>query len=165
MINGWETLVNALRDELQEYGGLLNLFNEQQAAILQRRPDMVLAVSATIEEQLKTVNERRKCREELVRQSAQSVNKPPKSTLRELIEFFPECVRPLLRALIEEVNRLLIRTKRRARQNQMLLARSIEVTQEILRLLNPGMVTKTYSRNGRLNLGTAGAASRCFARS
>jgi flagellar biosynthesis/type III secretory pathway chaperone len=164
-INGWETLVDALRSELQEYGCLLNLFNEQQNAILQRRPDQVLIVSASIEEQLKTVNRHRKLREELVKKSAATVDKPLNSALLELMEFFPASVQPLFRALIEEVNRLLVRTKRRARQNQMLLARSIEVTQDMLRLLNPGIITTTYSRKGRLKLGLAEAGSRCLARS
>ena len=139
--------------------------NEQQTAILQRNPATALTVSASIEEQLKTVNARRKTREELVRKSAESIQMPVRSPLGVLIEFFPESVRPLLVALIEEVNRLLVRTKRRARQNQMLLARSIEVTQDILRMLNPGIVTKTYSRKGRLRIGMGGAESRCLARS
>ena len=38
-----DLLIDALRDEVQEYGGLLSLFNDQQTAILERKPDAVLA--------------------------------------------------------------------------------------------------------------------------
>lgn len=163
-MNGWEPLADALRDELQEYGGLLNLFDEQQMAILRRQPETVLAVGDSIEQQLRTVGKRRKRRETVARESAERFNRPQECSLRELTEFFPQTVQALLHALIDEVNQLLFRTKRRARQNQMLLARSVEVSQEILCKLNPDAVTKSYSQEGRLNIGLNGGASRCLAR-
>ena len=48
MITAWETLADALRNELQEYGELLNLFDKQQAAILKRDPDTVLVLNDSI---------------------------------------------------------------------------------------------------------------------
>ena len=160
MSTPWEAVVEALRDELQEYGGLLNLFEDQQAAILQRRPEVVLEVTASIEEQLKTINELRNHREELVRKSSRTVQTTSDGLVREVISYFPEAVRSLANALVDEVNNLLIRTKRRARQNQMLLVRSIEVSQAILRMLDPGVVSTTYSRKGKLRFGVTGGASR-----
>lgn len=164
MITVWEPLVDALRDELQEYGDLLNLFDEQQAAILRREPDAVLATGDSITAQLKTVGSRRKRREALARESAELLNRPPESSLRELTQFFPQTVQALFQALIDEVNQLLSRTKRRAHQNQMLLARSVEVSQDILCRLDPGAMTKSYSPEGRLNIGLNGSTSRCLAR-
>lgn len=164
MSTPWEAVVEALRDELQEYGGLLNLFEDQQAAILQRRPEVVLEVTASIEEQLKTISERRNYREELVRKSSRTVQTTSDGLVREVISYFPEAVRSLANALVDEVNNLLIRTKRRARQNQMLLVRSIEVSQAILRMLDPGVVSTTYSRKGKLRFGVTGGASRVLSR-
>ena len=164
MSTPWEAVVEALRDELQEYGGLLNLFEDQQAAILQRRPEVVLEVTASIEEQLKTISERRNYREELVRKSSRTVQTSSDGLVREVISYFPEAVRSLANALVDEVNNLLIRTKRRARQNQMLLVRSIEVSQAILRMLDPGVVSTTYSRKGKLRFGVTGGASRVLSR-
>ena len=164
MSTPWEAVVEALRDELQEYGGLLNLFEDQQAAILQRRPEVVLEVTASIEEQLKTINELRNHREELVRKSSRTVQTTSDGLVREVISYFPEAVRSLANALVDEVNNLLIRTKRRARQNQMLLVRSIEVSQAILRMLDPGIVSTTYSRKGKLRFGVTGGASRVLSR-
>jgi flagellar biosynthesis/type III secretory pathway chaperone len=164
MITAWETLADALRNELQEYGELLNLFDKQQAAILKRDPDTVLVLNDSITAQMKLIDQRRGLRESLVRESAGEAGRPPESSLGELMAFFPESVRSLFRALAEEVNNLLRRTKRRAQQNQMLLRRSIEVSQGILHRLNPGAVTKTYSSNGQLNISVAGKSSRCVAR-
>ena len=39
--NRHEQIIDALRSEMQEYGGLLNLFDRQQNAILNRKPDEV----------------------------------------------------------------------------------------------------------------------------
>lgn len=163
-MTGWEALVEALREEMQEYGALLNLFDEQQTAILQRLPDVVLTVDGSIHAQLRETRSRRSRREGLVRDTASAMGHAPESSLKTLIECFPENVRPLLKALIEEVNRLITKVKRRAGQNQMLLARSIEVSQEILRRLNPENLTQRYTQNGKLKIGIAGNGSRCLAR-
>jgi flagellar biosynthesis/type III secretory pathway chaperone len=165
MITDWEPLADALRGELQEYGGLLSLFDDQQNAILRREPDAVLATQDSIASQLKTINECRKQREAHVRDAAARVSESPESPLRALLVYFPETVRPLMQALLDEVNGLISRTRRRAKQNQMLLARSIEVAQQILQRVNPESVTRTYSARGRMNLAAAGASSRCIARS
>ncbi len=36
--NNWEDLLELLRNELQEYGGLIGLLNAQQQTILNRKP-------------------------------------------------------------------------------------------------------------------------------
>ena len=165
MITDWEPLAAALREEVQEYGGLLNLFDEQQAAILRRQPDVVLAIIDSLAAQAKTIDVCRKQREAFVKQCATGAGQPEESALSELLAFFADSVRPLLHALIEEVNHLITRTKRRARQNQMLLARSIEVSQQILQRLNPEAVTKTYSPKGRVRIAASAAKPRYLARS
>ncbi len=165
MITDWEPLANALRDELKEHGGLLNLFDEQQAAILRRDPDVVLAAIDAISAQARAIDFCRKQRESVVKQCAVAENLPEESPLSQLLTCFAEAVRPLLQALIEEVNHLISRTKKRARQNQMLLARSIEVSQQILQRLNPEAVTKTYSPKGRVHISALTGRTRCLARS
>jgi flagellar biosynthesis/type III secretory pathway chaperone len=165
MITDWEFLVQTLREEVQEHGALLNCFEEQQAAILKRNPDAVLASNETIKGQLQLIGVCRERRETLVRAAAAQSGCAEHTPLQELIDFFPETVWPLMRALIEEVNRLLLKTQRRARQNQMLLARTIEVSQELLQRLRPGTMNKTYSPKGRMKIGAAATGARCMARS
>jgi flagellar biosynthesis/type III secretory pathway chaperone len=162
-----DTLIDSLRDELQEYGGLLGLFNEQQKAILDRKPEAVIAVQEAIVLQCGTIEHCRKRREDDTRRLASDLGRESEVLLplRGLIEGCEEAVRPLLYALMDEVNNLILKTRRRAQQNQMLLARSIEVSQQLLQKLNPEAFTKTYSRSGRVNLAGAAAAGRCLSKS
>ena len=43
MNSAWELIAHSLRDELQEYGGLIGLFEEQQGALFRRDASGVLA--------------------------------------------------------------------------------------------------------------------------
>ncbi|HEX4666441.1 MAG TPA: flagellar protein FlgN [Chthoniobacterales bacterium] len=161
----WESLVQPLRDELQEHGALLNLFEEQQAAILRREPDLVLSVADAIARQADLIRECQKRRKEAVHAIAAEVGSPNEAPLSELIRHFPPAACPMLEALISEVSRLVRQTRRRAQQNQMLLARTIEVSQQILQRISPSTVTKTYSAKGQVEIGAPAAESRCVARS
>ena len=58
-----ERLITTLRGELQEYGGLLQLLDMQQAAVLDRKPDEVLELIQKIEAQLTATHACRKLRE------------------------------------------------------------------------------------------------------
>ncbi len=165
MTTEWELLADAFRNEVQEYGGLLNLFDRQQGAILERDPELVLAVTGMLEEQAKTVDRCLHEREALVKNLAASCGKPPDTPVRELILKASEPMRLLLSALIDEINNLVFRSKRRARQNQMLLFRSIEVLQQILQRLNPGEVVQTYSKEGKPNLSVVSSFMRSIAKS
>lgn len=160
-----EQIIAALRAELEEYGGLMNCFDAQQNAILARDPDAVLAADESIGAQLIATRDRRKQRERLVAELAALGELPPESSLRELTPLFREPMRPLVQALIAEVNRLITRARRRAQQNQMLLARTIEVTQEIVAHLNPGVVTRTYSPQGRMNIKASAGSGRLLEKS
>ncbi len=156
--NRHEQIIDALRAELQEYGGLLNLFDQQQNAILNRKPDQIADVEQTVEAQLATLRARRTQRENLV--TGMTPDLDPHPTLLQSIFLFPQPMRPLVEALAAEVNRLIGRVRRRAQQNQMLLARTIELTQELCERLKPGTVTRTYSPNGKMKIKAAAGASR-----
>ena len=163
MSTDWEYLVQPLREEMQEHGALLNLFEEQQAAILRREPDLVLHVAEAITKQAEVIRECQKRRTLALRAAAAKAGCAENIALTKLLPYLPEATWPLLQALIGEVNRLVRQTRRRARQNQMLLARTIEASQELLQRLDPGTVSKTYSAQGRVAIGaTAGS---CRARS
>lgn len=165
MTTDWEKLADAFRSEVQEYGGLLNLFDQQQEAILGRDPDMILAITGLLEAQVEEVGQCLHEREDLGRDLAAKCERPADIPLRELVSDAPEPMRLLLVALIDEVNSLVFRTKRRARQNQMLLFRSMDVSQQLLRRLSPGEVVQTYSSEGRASLSVSGASGRSIAES
>lgn len=158
MNNMWESIAQSLRDELQEYGGLLNLFEEQQGALFRRDSAGVLASVSSIEQQAQAAASRRQRREQLVRDFARSQGRPAVSTLRSLLPYFPKEVRPMLEALIDEVNRLVHRARRHARQNSILLQKAIELHQEALRVLRPESFTKTYSAKGQVSVAATSSA-------
>ena len=142
MKTAWETIACCLRDELLEYGGLMGLFEEQQGALFRRDASAVLATVSAIEEQARLAAKKRLQREQVVRDFAAAQGRAPDATLRQLLPCFPAEVRPMLEALIDEVNRLL-------------LQRAVEMHQEALRILRPDAFTKTYSPHGQVSVATA----------
>lgn len=155
----WEDIADALRAELVEYGGLLHRFELQQQALLARDAAAVLHLSSEIEEQTRTAGEARERRERTGAELARSLGQPESATLRSLIPLIEANARPLLEALIGEVNVLLHRVRRANRHNHSLLARTVETHQELLQQLRPNTFTKTYAPNGRVSVATAGASS------
>ena len=150
----WENIVHCLRDELQEYGGLLGLFEEQQGALYRRDASGVLSTVHSIEEQARVANAKRVEREQLVSEFAAEHGCLPTSTLRQLMPQFPAEIRPMMEAMIDEINRLVHRARRGARQNTLLLQRAIAMHQEALRSLRPDSYSQTYSPRGQVSVGT-----------
>ena len=148
----WEFITECLRNELQEYGALLALFEEQQANLLRRDADLVAALALSIEEQARATHSSRERREQCVHAFAVKCGCAPDASLRQMLPHFPAEVQPLLNALIDEINHLIHRIRRDARQNQMLLSRTIEAHDEALRTLMPDTFkTRTYSERGSVS--------------
>jgi flagellar biosynthesis/type III secretory pathway chaperone len=51
------------------------------------------------------------------------------------------------------------RNRQKARQNHMLLSRSMELTEKTLRMLQPENFTRTYKRSGKMKLPERRAAA------
>jgi Flagellar biosynthesis/type III secretory pathway chaperone len=155
----WQSIADLLRQELAEYGELLRLFEQQQEALFKRDADAVLQLSSHLEDQARILQDCRERRESAVATFAAGFDLPPSTTLRSLLDRIEADARPLLEALINEINRLLHRVRRTSRHNHALLSRTLELQQEMLRELRPGSFTKTYSPNGRVSVATAGTNS------
>jgi flagellar biosynthesis/type III secretory pathway chaperone len=148
----WQKIAECLRTELAEYGCLLALFADQQKFLFAREATEVLRLSASIEQQVRTLEQCRRQRESLVADFAVVHLQPPSATLRSLLPMIDSVARPLIEALIGEINHLLHRVRRTSRHNQTLLARAVEVHQDTLQLIRPQAFTKTYSPAGRVSL-------------
>lgn len=156
MSTSWEFIAECLRNELQEYGALLSLFEDQQANLLRRDATAVLNLATAIEEHVQVTQNSRERREHAIREFAARHSQASSASLRQLLPFFPAEVQPLLQALIDEINHLIHRIRRGARQNQMLLSRTVEAHDDALRALRPDLYPKTYSRRGSVSV--AGSA-------
>jgi flagellar biosynthesis/type III secretory pathway chaperone len=151
----WEFIADRLRQELAEYGGLLHLFEQQQRSLFDRDAEAVIHFSGEIEAQARILSECRARRERAVAAFAVEHGQPASSSLRSLLPHIADDARPLVEALINEVNALLHRVRRTSRHNHMMLSRAVEVHQETLAALRPQAFTKTYSPAGRVSIAAA----------
>ncbi len=142
-------LVGLLREELAGYGGLLSLFNQQQDQIWRREIETVAETSLAIEALAAETDAHRKAREAWISRFAESHGRPADAPLRQLLAFFPADQQPMLAAFIDEINELIERVRHRARQNQKILARAVEVHRDALALLNPQSRPRTYAPSGQ----------------
>jgi len=152
-------LVDLLRAELSGYGGLLALFDQQQNQLWSREVQAVADTSLAIQElAIETARHRRE-RETWVTCFAAAHAQAADTSLRRLLPFFPEDQRALLTALIDEINHLLHRVRRRARQNHSILVRAVELHRDVLAHLHPAARPRTYAPTGRVGHVTGPAAT------
>ena len=100
-------LVNALREELTQYGEVLALMQEQQELIINRAANDLLINLNRVNEQMERVaiarNQRETCRQNLVA----ALGGAEDTTFRQMTEILPPEVQPLLDALVQEINHML----------------------------------------------------------
>ena len=146
-------LIAALREELTQYGEVLALMQEQQELIINRAASELLLNLNAVNEQMEKVAAARGAREAARAQLVQTVGGTPEMTFRQMTDELPEEVRPLLEALVEEINQMLQRIQKWLRQNHMLLKRSLDLMQKIMQGMFPsaGGVAGTYGRGGQVS--------------
>ncbi len=141
-------LIAALREELQQYGEMLVLLDRQQEQVKARSAGEIFQSISLIQAQAAAIQGARQQREKCRGAAALACRQPESASFTHLIPLLPPDYRPLLRALVDENNQLLGRVRQRARQNHVLLRRSVELMQELLRTLFPARQTSLYNGNG-----------------
>ena len=155
----WEDLLGLLRDELQEYGGLIGLLNAQQQSILNRRPDSLLEINQSVQTQLEASQILHRKRTGYVSDLAETFGEPDSSTLSELVSYFPDVTQPMFQSIIDEINSLISQVRNKIEQNQRLLRRLTEVTDQLLSMADPSSSSKVYDSKGSLNRLDTGKSS------
>lgn len=150
MIASIHQLISALREELQNYGEMLALLDRQQSSIMTRAAQEVFQSISLIKAQSEAIQSARALREECRRLAAQEAAQPADAPFSELIPIFPAEYQPLLQALVDENNHLLVRVRQRARQNHLLLHRSVELMQGVINTLFPARPPTVYNGHGDL---------------
>jgi flagellar biosynthesis/type III secretory pathway chaperone len=150
MTDALQRLIEALRDELQQYGEMLALLDQQQEQVCARVADEVLATVTLIQEQGSVMQGARRQREECRTALARTLSLGDEATFKELLPRLPVNFRPLLQALVDENNDLLRRVQHRARQNHFLLSRSMELMQGVIASLVPQTRPLTYGHAGTM---------------
>jgi flagellar biosynthesis/type III secretory pathway chaperone len=148
----WTEIAECLRNEIAEYGTLLNLIEEQHKLIFKRDPAAIVALNPSLQTQVDVLHQCREIREKAAQEFAAAHGQPPARTMRSLIPLVGAEGRPLIAALIAETNHLVHRLRRAMALNQRLLACTVEFQQEFMRRLWPAAFTKTYAADGRVSI-------------
>ena len=148
--NQWEDLLELLRNELQEYGGLIGLLNAQQQTILNRKSESLLEINQSVQAQMEESQILQRRRQGYVSTLARNFGRSEKSSLSELLPHLPDVTQPMFESIIEEINALISNVRRKVSQNQKLLARLLEVTDHILSVASPVSHPQTYSKQGKV---------------
>ena len=145
-----ETLVSALREELQQYGEMLARLDDQQELVMRRAAVAVLESVPLVQSQSAILTQAREVRFASMKALCNLLNLPPETTFKELLPYIPANYCPLLEALIDENNELLQRIHQRARQNHVLLSRTVESMQNVINSLGIHRPTAVYNDNGNV---------------
>jgi hypothetical protein len=152
MNQDWAKLAECLRGEIAEYGKLLRLIEDQHKLIFLRDPAAVMQLNPSLEAQVEVLHACRGRREQAGAEFAAAHGQPEARTMRSLLPLVTAEGRPLMAALIAEINHLVHRLRRAMALNQRLLACSVEYQQEFMRRLWPTAFTKTYAADGRVSV-------------
>jgi flagellar biosynthesis/type III secretory pathway chaperone len=148
MMESLQHLISALREELQHYGEMLALLDRQQEFVVARTAEEVFQSIGPIQTQAWAIQNARAHREACRRLLAQDSQQTESAAFSILIPLLPPDYRPLVKALVEENNELLVRVRQRARQNHILLSRSLEFMQSFWNTLMPARETRLYNDHG-----------------
>lgn len=143
-------LIEALREELKQYGEMLAVLEQQQQSVVQRQTTTLLQNVADVNAQTNVIAAVRHEREQHRRNVARRLGLEENTAFAVIIPLLPSDYRPLVQALVHENNALLVRIQQRARQNQLLLSHAVDLMQQLINSLLPGGSPKTYDNNGRL---------------
>ena len=147
-------VLEALRKELGEYGEMLTLLDHQREHVLSRNGTEVLQTVAAIQHQAENIRTARSAREGCQQEIAGVLKKPANAAMAVILPLLPENHRFQLAALVRENNDLMTRVQQRARQNHLLLSRSLELMQRFMNTLIPSAAPATYTGAGQIQART-----------
>jgi hypothetical protein len=153
-----DNLIEALRNELQQYGEMLALLDHQRELVKQRGSDDILHSIAAISTQSEMIQVARETRMFNQRQLAQALKEPLDAPFGRLIPRMPAEYQPLVRALIQENNELLLRVRDRAQENQVLLRRSVDMMQQFITAITPHKRAAPSGKEGQVLAAEAAGA-------
>ena len=154
MIEHLQTLIHALREELQQYGEMLALLDRQQELVVARAAEDLFQTISTIQNQATILQRARAVREEHRQTVAVALVQPADTVFTVLIPLLPADYQPLVQALVQENNQLLFRVQQRAHQNHLLLSRSLELMKRFMSTLFPSRETQVYNDQGNRQIFT-----------
>lgn len=141
-------LIEALREELKQYGELLALLDQQQHLVMHRHTASLPDSASSVNAQADILRGARHEREQRQRNLARRIELPEDANFKMLLPKIPADYQPLVEALVEENNELLARVQARARQNHLLLSHCVDLMAQFMASIFPTTKPVTYNVNG-----------------
>jgi len=147
----WNQLADLLRSEIEGYGRLFGLLEDQHKTLVQHNLEALIGVNARLEEHTESLAGLRRHREGLVRRLAEEAGlDPDASSLKDLLGHCPDQSGPMFEECLKEVNRLIDSSRSKLECNQMLLHRCRDIGQSFLQRINPDQARDgRYARSGK----------------
>ncbi len=156
METAYEILAEKLRAEVEAYGHLFQLLEDQRNALLAQDSERILAVTDHLNRHALKIDGLRRDRERCFL----TLREDESQTLSVFIKTLQHESRPQLEALYEEVNRLIGSSRQQLERNHMFFRRAWDLSQGLLQALNPQAPgPPVYERNGQSRRGSGGKAS------
>ena len=133
-----ESLISALREELEQHGEMLARLEKQRQHATGRTSDDMLRTTIEIERQSQAVQGARRRRLIAQMKVARHLKLPESARMADLLPLLPEDYRPLVAALVQENGESLQRIFECSRQNHLLLCRSVELMNRVVGDFKPG---------------------------
>ena len=130
--------------------GSSDFLNAQQQSILNRQSNSLLEINQSVQTQMEASQILQKRRQGYVSQLAINLGKSDQSSLSELLPHLPHVTQPMFQSIVEEINSLISNVRRKVAQNQRLLSRLPEVTDQILSTSSPATHHQIYSKQGKV---------------
>lgn len=138
MTTALQQVIDSLRNELQQYGEMLALLEAQHCVVTQREPQSVLTSIAAVETQSVAIETARRERATAQQKLAWSLGRTDdRHAFQYLLPLLPEDYRPLITALVQEINELLQRVRERAEQNHSQLRRALDLMERFITTISP----------------------------
>lgn len=152
-------LIESLREELKQYGEMLALLDQQQHFVMRRQTAALPGNVNSINAQAEVLAGARHEREQRQRNLARLLELPETAGFKLLIPRLPADYQPLVDALVQENNELLMRVQARVRQNHLLLSHCVELMQQLIHSIFPPAKPLTYDGHGHAPMGAVAAQS------
>src|SRR5215472_3791514 len=126
-------LIEALREELKQYGEILAMLEQQQQSVVHRQTKALLQNVAEVNTQATVIAAVRHEREQRRCRVARQLRLQESAPFAVIVPLLPADYRPLVEALVRENNALLIRIQQQSRQNHLLLTfHAVELMQQLI---------------------------------
>lgn len=147
----WDALAGKLRNEIEAYGHLFELLEEQRDQCLSKDLNGLTEVNENMHDHTSFLHGLKTEREELVKDIwTRCSGEQSPVTVKELLKHSPQQSWPLFDELLQEVNRLIQKSQQQLERNQMLLRCSWEIGQKFIGMLVPEEAngSTVYAYNG-----------------